>query len=158
MKCLRSTKRLPNRRKSGVKTEEIGAADEILEKRKTNKFKSTNRKTNKLKAKARKGISRKTKRLKTKKLKLYEFKAKELMDNALNGKELKTKNRKGKESQSDRVSKKVFISYDEKPGIQAIAMISPDLSPTLEHGFVIRDYEYRRHGTVSSRRTWPCNF
>lgn len=41
------------------------------------------------------------------------------------------------------------ISYDEKPGIQAIATIAPDLNPTTEHGTIKRDYEYKRLGTVS---------
>jgi transposase len=43
----------------------------------------------------------------------------------------------------------VTISYDEKPGIQAIANITPDLRPTERHGCVRRDYEYKRLGTVS---------
>ena len=43
----------------------------------------------------------------------------------------------------------VFISYDEKPGIQAILNIAPDLAPSEEHGTAARDYEYRRLGTVS---------
>lgn len=41
------------------------------------------------------------------------------------------------------------ISYDEKPGIQAIATTSPDLNPTRENGTIKRDYEYKRLGTVS---------
>ena len=41
------------------------------------------------------------------------------------------------------------VSYDEKPGIQAIATTSPDLPPTKEPGTIQRDYEYRRLGTVS---------
>ena len=41
------------------------------------------------------------------------------------------------------------ISYDEKPGIQAIATTSPDRMPTTENGVIKRDYEYIRHGTVS---------
>lgn len=41
------------------------------------------------------------------------------------------------------------ISYDEKPGIQAIATTAPDLRPTMEHGTIQRDYEYKRLGTVS---------
>ena len=41
------------------------------------------------------------------------------------------------------------VSYDEKPGIQAIMNIAPDLAPTPEHGNVARDYEYKRLGTVS---------
>jgi transposase len=43
----------------------------------------------------------------------------------------------------------VTISYDEKPGIQAIATTAPDLRPTEGHGCVGRDYEYERLGTVS---------
>ena len=41
------------------------------------------------------------------------------------------------------------LSYDEKPGIQAIANKYEDKNPTPEHGFVCRDYEYIRFGTVS---------
>lgn len=41
------------------------------------------------------------------------------------------------------------VSYDEKPGIQAIATTSPDLNPTRENGTIKRDYEYKRLGTVS---------
>lgn len=43
----------------------------------------------------------------------------------------------------------VFISYDEKPGIQAISNIAPDIAPSQHCGFVKRDYEYKRLGTVS---------
>ena len=44
----------------------------------------------------------------------------------------------------------VTISYDEKPGIQAIANTTPDLPAVPgKHPFVTRDYEYVRHGTVS---------
>ena len=42
------------------------------------------------------------------------------------------------------------ISYDEKPGIQAIATTAPDLPP--EPGVYptfTREFEYKRHGTVS---------
>ena len=41
------------------------------------------------------------------------------------------------------------VSYDEKPGIQAIANVADDLPPTEEHGMIKRDYEYKRLGTVS---------
>ena len=41
------------------------------------------------------------------------------------------------------------LSYDEKPGIQAIANKYPDYNPTAENGFVRRDYEYVRLGTLS---------
>lgn len=41
------------------------------------------------------------------------------------------------------------LSYDEKPGIQVIANKYPDYNPTAENGFVRRDYEYVRLGTLS---------
>lgn len=41
------------------------------------------------------------------------------------------------------------ISYDEKPGIQAIATTSDDLYPNEKHRTFSRDYEYKRLGTVS---------
>lgn len=41
------------------------------------------------------------------------------------------------------------VSYDEKPGIQAIATTSPDLKPNEGNGVIKRDYEYKRLGTVS---------
>ena len=41
------------------------------------------------------------------------------------------------------------LSYDEKPGIQAVANKYPDYNPTEENGFVRRDYEYVRMGTLS---------
>ena len=43
----------------------------------------------------------------------------------------------------------ITISYDEKPGIQAIANTVDDKNPTLEHGFTARDSEYKRLGTLS---------
>jgi transposase len=47
-------------------------------------------------------------------------------------------------------SEAVAIIYDEKPGIQAIATTSPDLSPEPgKHATIARDHEYKRHGTVS---------
>ena len=43
-----------------------------------------------------------------------------------------------------------IVSYDEKPGIQAIATTAPDLPPEPGvHATFARDYEYKRHGTVS---------
>ena len=42
-----------------------------------------------------------------------------------------------------------ILSYDEKPGIQAIATTSDDLMPDEKHQTICRDYEYRRLGTVS---------
>ena len=41
------------------------------------------------------------------------------------------------------------LSYDEKPGIQAIATTSPDLLPDEHHSTISRDYEYKRLGTLS---------
>lgn len=42
-----------------------------------------------------------------------------------------------------------ILSYDEKPGIQAIANRSDDLMPVKTSGVIKRDYEYKRLGTVS---------
>lgn len=41
------------------------------------------------------------------------------------------------------------LSYDEKPGIQAIATTSDDLMPGEKHPTISRDYEYKRLGTLS---------
>ena len=41
------------------------------------------------------------------------------------------------------------LSYDEKPGIQAIATTSEDLLPDEKHSAINRDYEYKRLGTLS---------
>ncbi|OUQ28334.1 IS630 family transposase [Lachnoclostridium sp. An131] len=41
------------------------------------------------------------------------------------------------------------LSYDEKPGIQAIATTSEDLLPDEKHSTISRDYEYKRLGTLS---------
>ena len=44
----------------------------------------------------------------------------------------------------------VFVSYDEKPGIQAIGGVAPDLAPQPgRHAATGRDYEYRRLGTLT---------
>jgi len=43
-----------------------------------------------------------------------------------------------------------IISYDEKPGIQALATTAPDLPPDpMRHECVARDHEYVRLGTLS---------
>src|SRR6266567_3897956 len=43
-----------------------------------------------------------------------------------------------------------IVSCDEKPGIQAIATTAPDLPPKPGvHATFARDYEYKRHGTLS---------
>jgi hypothetical protein len=41
-----------------------------------------------------------------------------------------------------------LISYDEKPGIQAVATTAPDLPPGV-HATFAREHEYERRGTVS---------
>src|SRR4030081_2918883 len=54
---------------------------------------------------------------------------------------------RSKQKASDQIA---IISYDEKPGIQAIATTSPDLPPEPGvHATFARDHEYKRHGTVS---------
>ena len=43
-----------------------------------------------------------------------------------------------------------YISYDEKPGIQAIGNVAPDLPPVPGlYPSISRDYEYERYGTLS---------
>lgn len=43
-----------------------------------------------------------------------------------------------------------IVSYDEKPGIQAIATTAPDLPPVPgAYATFARDHEYKRHGTLS---------
>lgn len=43
-----------------------------------------------------------------------------------------------------------ILSYDEKTGIQAISNVSPELPPVPgKYSCLARDYEYKRHGTVS---------
>ena len=44
----------------------------------------------------------------------------------------------------------ITVSYDEKPGLQALAPTSPDRPPVPgQHASHTRDYEYQRLGTVS---------
>lgn len=46
--------------------------------------------------------------------------------------------------------KHTVLSYDEKPGIQAIANIAPDLAPVAgKYPYWARDHQYKRHGTLS---------
>jgi hypothetical protein len=43
-----------------------------------------------------------------------------------------------------------IVSYDEKPGMQAIGVTAPDLPPVPGIRLTVaRDHEYKRHGTVS---------
>jgi len=43
-----------------------------------------------------------------------------------------------------------ILSYDEKTGIQAISNVAPELPPVPgKYSCFARDYEYKRHGTVS---------
>src|SRR5262249_22929659 len=43
-----------------------------------------------------------------------------------------------------------IVSYDEKPGIQAIETTAPDLPPKPGlHATFAREHEYKRHGTLS---------
>lgn len=42
-----------------------------------------------------------------------------------------------------------MLSYDKKPGIQAIATTSDDLMPDEKHSTISRDYEYKRLGALS---------
>jgi transposase len=49
----------------------------------------------------------------------------------------------------DEEQKVHVLSYDEKPGIQAIANTTEDLPPDEKHKTISRDYEYKRLGTVS---------
>src|ERR1035441_7007487 len=51
---------------------------------------------------------------------------------------------------SKKIRKVAIVSYDEKPGIQAIATTSPDLPPVPgTYATFSRDHEYKRHGTLS---------
>ena len=43
----------------------------------------------------------------------------------------------------------VTLSYDEKPGVQCISNTAPDLRPGNGYGYISRDHEYERHGTLS---------
>lgn len=55
-----------------------------------------------------------------------------------------------REAGEDISSMVAILSYDEKPGIQAVANTAPDLPPEPgRHPTFSRDHEYVRHGTVS---------
>ena len=52
--------------------------------------------------------------------------------------------------ESGHQGQEAVLSYDEKPGIQAIGSIAPDLAPVAgKYSTWSRDYEYKRHGTLS---------
>ena len=56
----------------------------------------------------------------------------------------------GRRRRESRAIAVAIISYDEKPGIQAIATTAPDLPPEPGvHATFAREHEYKRHGTVS---------
>jgi len=43
-----------------------------------------------------------------------------------------------------------YLSFDEKPGIQALENLAPDLPPVPgKHPQLARDHQYRRHGTMT---------
>lgn len=53
-------------------------------------------------------------------------------------------------SADDEYPSMITVSVDEKPGVQALATVAPDLPPKPGcHKGVGRDYEYKRLGTVS---------
>lgn len=54
-----------------------------------------------------------------------------------------------REAEGDVSSIIAILSYDEKPGIQAISNVAPDLPPSPRHPTLSRDHEYVRQGTVS---------
>ncbi len=59
-------------------------------------------------------------------------------------------NESGQENQEAPARKQTTVSYDEKPGIQAIKNIAAQLLPVPgKHKTIGRDYEYKRLGTLS---------
>jgi hypothetical protein len=53
----------------------------------------------------------------------------------------------GRRTEQERAKAVAIISYDEKPGIQAIATTAPDLPPEPGvHATFAREHEYERHG------------
>ena len=54
------------------------------------------------------------------------------------------------QNQNDDNPSVITVSIDEKPGVQAIKNIAPDLPPVAgKHSQIGRDYEYKRLGTLS---------
>ncbi len=50
---------------------------------------------------------------------------------------------------ADDLSGKAVISCEEKPKIQAVVNIAPELPPVTRHGAMTGNYEYRRESTIS---------
>lgn len=51
----------------------------------------------------------------------------------------------------------VTVSYDEKPGIQALSVTTPDRPPSPGlHAGHIRDHEYKRLGPYRYWLDWIC--
>jgi hypothetical protein len=51
-----------------------------------------------------------------------------------------------------------IVSYDEKPGVQAISTMAPDLPPEPGlHQTFARDHEYKRHGTSACSPGSTCS-
>ncbi len=64
--------------------------------------------------------------------------------------EVNLQNKQAKESESKLPLDVITVSIDEKPGVQALGTVAPDLPPSPgRHSSVGRDYEYKRYGTVS---------
>jgi len=64
--------------------------------------------------------------------------------------EVNLQNKQTQESDQESPLGIITVSVDEKPGVQALGTIAPDLPPAPgRHSSVGRDYEYKRHGTVS---------
>ena len=54
------------------------------------------------------------------------------------------------QNEADRALSVITVSVDEKPGVQAIKNIAPDVMPQPgKQSRILRDYEYKRLGTVS---------
>ena len=63
---------------------------------------------------------------------------------------LQEKLQAGDKAETDEGQLMAVLSLDEKPGIQAIGKVAPDLPPVPgKHPSNGRDYEYKRHGTLS---------
>lgn len=65
-------------------------------------------------------------------------------------KEVNAQNNKAKAGLDGAPEDIITVSVDEKPGVQAIASLCPDLPPSPgKHNCISRDYEYKRLGTLS---------